>query len=286
MKSFFQVTLILFFQFFANSSTFAVEYGMASMFSDNFHGKKTASGELYDVNKMTAAHKSLPFGSKIKVTRMDNQQSIVVRINDRGPYLKGRVVELSRKAAREIGLSDGEVKVKIEVLTTEDDEAKPKPAPVVIEDEPEVKPKPKVTVKGDDKKKKMEVVAVPKPAEKEVAPPKAVAVKVVPPKKEEEGILKPGELIKVQVAKPDREGFGVQVASMEAYDAAMRKVGELEADYFKNILIFTDKNGAKPLYKIILGPFPDVTTAEAYKISAKKKKMTGFVINLRTMERP
>ncbi len=280
------VILVATFLIFANFSTFAVEYGMASMFSDNFHGKKTASGELYDVNKMTAAHKSLPFGSKIKITRMDNQQSIVVRINDRGPYLKGRVVELSRKAAREIGLSDGEVKVKIEVLTTEDDEAKPIPAPVVVEDEPEVKPKPKVTVKGDDKKKKIEPIAVPKPAEKEVTPPKAVVVKVTPKKEEEEGKLKPGELIKVQVAKPEREGFGVQVASLEAYDAAMRKVAELESDYFKNILIFTDKNGAKPLYKIILGPFPDVTTADAYKVSAKKKKMSGFVISLRTMERP
>ncbi len=280
----YKILFIVFFAITSFSNVYGVEYGMASMFSDNFHGKKTASGELYDMNKMTVAHKSLPFGSRIRVTRIDNKQSVIVRVNDRGPYLKGRVVELSKKAAREIGLTDGEVKVKVELISTDDDEDKPKPAPVVVE-EPEAKvpPKPIIIAKGgEDKKKKVETPA--KSIEKTEEAPKAVSVKTAP--KTDEGKLKPGELLKIQVAKPDREGFGVQVASLENYDAAMRKVAELEEDFYKNILIFTDKNGSKPLYKIILGPFPDVTTAETYKKSAKKKKLEGFVLNLRTMERP
>ena len=277
-----KIFLTYFFIITCLSATYAVEYGMASMFSDNFHGKKTASGELYDVNKMTCAHKSLPFGSRVRITRLDNKQSIVVRVNDRGPYTKGRITEISRKAAREIGLTDGEIKVKVELISTEDDEAKPKPAPVSIEEEPAKMPPKVVTIKGADKKPKpAEPKVLPKPAE---IAPKPVAVKPAP--KEDEGKLKVGDLMKIQVAKPDREGFGVQVASMANYDAAIKKIADLEEDFFKNILLFTDKNGEKPMYKIILGPFPDVTTAETYKKSAKKKKLDGFVLNLRTMERP
>ncbi len=276
-----KIFLTYLFVIFCLSASYAVEYGMTSMFSDNFHGKKTASGELYDVNKMTAAHKSLPFGSRIRITRLDNKQSIIVRVNDRGPYTKGRVVEISRKAAREIGLTEGEIKVKVELVSTEDDEAKPKPAPVVFEDEP-TKTVPKaVAIKTADKKPKPEVKPLPKPAE---IAPKPVAVKPAP--KEDEGKLKAGDLMKIQVAKPDREGFGVQVLSMANYDAAIKKIADLEEDFFKNILLFSDKTGEKPMYKIILGPFPDITTAETYKKSAKKKKLDGFVINLRTMDRP
>ena len=93
----FKIFLTYFFITYCLSVSYAVEYGMTSMFSDNFHGKKTASGELYDVNKMTAAHKSLPFGSRIRITRLDNKQSVIVRVNDRGPYTKGRVVERSEE---------------------------------------------------------------------------------------------------------------------------------------------------------------------------------------------
>ena len=232
---------------------------------------------------MTAAHKSLPFGSRIRITRLDNKQSVIVRVNDRGPYTKGRVVEISRKAAREIGLTEGEIKVKVELVSTEDDEAKPKIAPVIIEDEPSKTPPKAVVIKTADKKPKVaEPKALPKPAE---IAPKPVAVKPAA-KEEPEGKIKSGDLMKIQVAKPDREGFGVQIASMANYDAAIKKIGDLEEDFFKNILLFSDKTGEKPMYKIILGPFPDVTTAETYKKSAKKKKLDGFVINLRTMERP
>ena len=279
----FKIFLTYFFTTYCLSVSYAVEYGMTSMFSDNFHGKKTASGELYDINKMTAAHKSLPFGSRIRITRLDNKQSVIVRVNDRGPYTKGRVVEISRKAAREIGLTEGEIKVKVELVSTEDDEAKPKIAPVLIEDEPSKTPPKAVTIKTTDKKPKV-VESKPLPKPTEIAP-KPVAVKPAP-KEEPEGKMKVGELMKIQVAKPDREGFGVQVASMANYDAAIKKIGDLEEDFFKNILLFSDKTGEKPMYKIILGPFPDVTTAETYKKSAKKKKLDGFVINLRTMERP
>lgn len=94
-----------------------LETGYASFYADRFHGKKTASGESYNKNLFTAAHRSLPFGTMVKVTRVDNQKSVVVRVNDRGPFVKGRVIDLSRAAARQLGmLQPGTTMVKLEIL--------------------------------------------------------------------------------------------------------------------------------------------------------------------------
>ncbi|RLQ86857.1 septal ring lytic transglycosylase RlpA family protein [Notoacmeibacter ruber] len=77
--------------------------GKASWYGPGFHGKKTASGEAFNQNAMTAAHKTLPLGSKVRVTNERNGRSIVVRINDRGPYAHGRVLDLSKGAAAKLG---------------------------------------------------------------------------------------------------------------------------------------------------------------------------------------
>ncbi|MCP4347268.1 MAG: septal ring lytic transglycosylase RlpA family protein [Desulfobacterales bacterium] len=90
--------------------------GIASFYSNKLHGRRTASGELYDKNKFTAAHRSYPFGTMVRVTRPDNGKSVTVRINDRGPYRKGWVIDLSACAARKIDLLKlGKAKVRIEV---------------------------------------------------------------------------------------------------------------------------------------------------------------------------
>ena len=70
----------------------------ASYYAERFHGKRTASGKIYDMNKLTAAHKKLPFGTKVKVTNEKNGKSVVVEITDRGPFVKGREIDLSKKA--------------------------------------------------------------------------------------------------------------------------------------------------------------------------------------------
>ncbi len=95
----------------------AAEEGIAAYYSDVFQGKKTASGELYDKNKLTGSHKKLAFGSKVKVTNLTNNKSVMVTINDRGPYSKKRIIDLSRAAAEEIALIKvGITQVRIEVL--------------------------------------------------------------------------------------------------------------------------------------------------------------------------
>lgn len=81
-----------------------VQTGKASYYADKFHGRKTTSGELYDKRKFTAAHKTLPFNTLVKITSKKNSKSVIVRVNDRGPHVKDRVIDLSRVAAEKIDL--------------------------------------------------------------------------------------------------------------------------------------------------------------------------------------
>ncbi|MGB7932985.1 MAG: septal ring lytic transglycosylase RlpA family protein [Gammaproteobacteria bacterium] len=93
------------------------ETGMASYYANKFHHRKTASGERFDNNAMTAAHKTLPFGTEVKVTNLNNGESVTIRINDRGPFVKGRIIDLSRAAFSQIAdLNRGVAKVEIRVV--------------------------------------------------------------------------------------------------------------------------------------------------------------------------
>jgi rare lipoprotein A len=93
--------------------------GMASWYGPGFHGRRSASGEVFDQNAMTAAHRTLPFGTQVRVTNLNNGRQVVVRINDRGPFTGGRVIDLSAAAASSIGLrSSGVGRVQLEVLST------------------------------------------------------------------------------------------------------------------------------------------------------------------------
>jgi rare lipoprotein A len=95
----------------------AVEKGIASWYGEPYHGRRTASGEVYDMHRVSAAHRTLPFGTLVRVTRRDTGQSVEVRINDRGPFIEGRIIDLSYGAARRIDLDvDGIAPVKVEVL--------------------------------------------------------------------------------------------------------------------------------------------------------------------------
>jgi rare lipoprotein A len=93
---------------------FVTQTGKASYYSDNLSGSKTANGEHYKPSELTAAHKKLPFGTKVTVTNLSNGKSVTVRVNDRGPYVSGRIIDLSKAAAKELGMVNaGVAKVKI-----------------------------------------------------------------------------------------------------------------------------------------------------------------------------
>lgn len=91
--------------------------GPASWYGGKFHGRRTANGERFDMNEMTAAHRSLPFGTRVRVTNERNGRSVVVRINDRGPFVGNRIIDLSRGAAAAVGMvRTGVAPVRVEVL--------------------------------------------------------------------------------------------------------------------------------------------------------------------------
>ncbi len=246
------------------------ELGLASFYSDLFQGKPTASGELYDKNKMTAAHKTLPFGTTIKVTRLDNGKSVKVTVNDRGPYISGRIVELSRAAAEKIDLvRDGVTRVKVEVVS---DETSGKEA--VTSSKPSPGKKEAVTAKGGQTK------TAKKAEKKSPTKPKAVAVKSATSGKGKSSTST--GLYEVSLKREDMKGFGVQVAAFKSEDAMFKKVEELKSQWFDKVLVSVaeSKDGSK-LYKIILGSFATKNEAEEYKKNLKKnKKMDGFVVDL------
>lgn len=100
-----------------------VETGIASYYADEFHGRPTASGETYDMYGISAAHKTLPFGTVVRVKNLDNGKSLNVRINDRGPFIRGRIIDLSYGAAKTVGLIvPGTARVRIEVISWGEDE--------------------------------------------------------------------------------------------------------------------------------------------------------------------
>ncbi len=91
--------------------------GVASWYGKSHHGKTTANGEKFDMEALTAAHRTLPFGTIVKVTNLSNNRSVNVRINDRGPYVAGRIIDLSARAARDLGIADdGVARVRLEQL--------------------------------------------------------------------------------------------------------------------------------------------------------------------------
>ncbi|HEY9008162.1 MAG TPA: septal ring lytic transglycosylase RlpA family protein [Ohtaekwangia sp.] len=112
-----RIFFTLFFYFLLIASFAQVQTGKASFYADKFDGVTTASGEKYRHNKLTGAHKTLPFGTKVRVTNLANNKSVEVTINDRGPWVEGRIIDLSRKAAEELGFTNkGVADVKLEIV--------------------------------------------------------------------------------------------------------------------------------------------------------------------------
>lgn len=144
MRKRFKLSCILLFVSFnyVVSQTLYETEGFASYYSEEFHGRKTASGEIYDMNKFTCAHPYLPFDTWLKVTNVANQKSVLVRVNDRGPFLRNRIIDLSYAAAKQLGmLGPGSIYVKLEIVNPPNPQQKPmieepvQTVPEITEDE-------------------------------------------------------------------------------------------------------------------------------------------------------
>ena len=253
----------------------AQEFGYASYYADKYHGRSTASGDKYDKTKYTAAHKTLPFGTVVKVTRIDNQKSVIVTVNDRGPYAQDRIIDLSRIAAQDIGLiQDGIANVKVEVLD------KNKEKEVAAAKSPTTKKtstkKPKEPKRATEAKKSTSSTS--SSSAKKLS--KSSSAKLI---NQNTGNI--SGLYQVHIERPKSLGYSVQVAHYGDYNNAMNHVGELKDKWFNDVFVYSYTEKGKAKYKVFIGNFEDQAKADAYRKSLKSKyKLDGFVVDLNTIE--
>jgi rare lipoprotein A len=221
------------------------ELGVASFYDDKFEGRVTASGQTFSQSKLTAAHRTLPFGSVVKVINLVNNLSVEVTINDRGPFVSDRIIDLSKSAAKKIGfIGDGTIRVKLEVVSIPD--------------------------ANDQKTEKKELT-------------QSVQKEKVEIKKEEkqqeiyEGINP--EYYKIQSQSIDPKGFGIQVASYQEAANLVKRCAEISTQISKDVIIQVAGNSDAKVYRIIIGPFE--TREEAENFNQKLNDFKGsFVIRL------
>ncbi len=265
------------------------EYGKVGYYSDALHGRKTSSGEIYDKNALTCAHKSLPFGTLVRITRLDNKLSVVVRVNDRGPYRDGYVIEVSRRGAEELDLIKvGSAKVKVEVIEKPVEEERSTLVP------PSQTSKPATNVANDARPAQYSTSSTAKPtaatkgvtnskpttAAKTAAPSTADATKLPSAKTANT----PSELYQIDLQKPPKQGFGVQVTTLYNAPNVFPEIAKLQKIWPGKVLLTMQpmpEATENTIYKLILGPVTDRPTAEKLRKEAIKKGYSKcFVVDL------
>ncbi len=293
------------------------EYGLASYYGDEFDGRATAYGETYHKEAFTAAHKKYPKGTMLKVTRIDNNKSVTVRVNDKGPFVKGRIIDLSRAAAEKIGLIDAgvaEVKIKVVGKKSQSEIAKAKKTKVTAAKEEVIE-----TPKGyaDDYDMAAQERAAKEKAAKEkekAAKLKAIKERQARKKKaatvherideinrkkaaaEKKKSAKPAPKAKANVKKRNEKkgtvngvykvtngedapsGYTVQIFSTGSHNLMEEEIVKLKAKWFKGFILSVEEHKGNAKFNVSLKHFDKLAAAKNYKKNlAKKYKINGFV---------
>ncbi len=234
------------------------ETGIASWYGEKFHGRKTANGEIYNMNDLTAAHKTLPLPSWVEVTNLDNGRKIKFRLNDRGPYAKGRIIDISRQGAQLLGFKDqGIAKVRVKILADESRQVaalmrgeatiQEFGSPITVDSLPKdsvntesLAPPPGATV-----------------AETEALPPQQV---VVASNAEPEALQLPSNDITVESVPVGPTNIYIQAGSFTNYENALRAKSILsqitETEISQILVNNTD------FFRVRIGPLPSVEQAD------------------------
>ena len=222
--------------------------GMASYYADQFNGRKTASGEIFDNNKMTAAHRTLRFGTMIKVTNLNNNKSVLVRVNDRGPYAHNRLIDLSKNAASQIGMVlSGTARVRVEVVENG------KVAETLV--------KPKEKNKSD------------KP---NVLVPKDTLKDKIANQSEDDNYLT-GNSYSSWGTKKEPRGYGVQVGSYGDVGNARDLCKALAKEKYEDSYIQVGWSDGKKVFRVLVGEYYDKAEADAFAEKLKKANHEGYV---------
>jgi len=230
------------------------EIGLASFYADKFDGRITASGAIFDQNKMTAAHRTLPFGSKVKVININNRKSVIVEINDRGPFVKDRVIDLSKAAATKLGfINNGVAQVKVEVISLGESKTK--------------------FSSNSDKSDTKTIAVTPKEKTNE-GTSKSHTIATDDLKNHSES-----EYYKVQSEIIEPQGFGIQIASYQEGANLMRQINDIKKSVKKDIIIKVGDSNGKKVYRVIVGSFASRDQATEYNKKLTKIYKGSFVVS-------
>jgi rare lipoprotein A len=246
--------------------------GIASWYGPGFHTKATANGEDYNENELTAAHQTLPMPSLVRVTNLENGRSIVVRINDRGPFVPGRIIDMSRRGAQLLGFDQkGTAKVRVEILAEESRAiaaaamnaggtqvaGSPDGGPV-----PQAAPRPTVTVEGAP-------LPPPRPAPaRTVAAPVTVAGSTT-----DDGRFMPAPVVEQKPVPPGPQRIYVQAGSFTIYDNANKLRARLNSISPTNIS--SAMVGDTQFFRVRVGPFDNVDRADQVLSQVLQTGTTG-----------
>lgn len=279
------IVTILMFSFFANFAQ--TEFGVASFYGIEFNGKPTASGEIYSQNKLTAAHKTLPLGTVVKVTNAQNNKSVFVKINDRGPFVKGRVIDLSTKAAELLGYRNkGTCYVKIEIVKPDQTPADLLSASIDIAKENGIG---KIdSTSGNDTLSDLKTnTAVNKEVITTTSNNKATAVPVnnmpQPAIEIKEansyGIKNKSAYFVITNLDKNKLGFyGLQLGVFSDPSVIFPMIADLESLYHENVAIQQAEVDGKTVYKLLVGKFQNRAYADALKLLVSQKYKDAFVV--------
>lgn len=254
MKTFIFTTLIALIHF---STCFGqVQTGKASFYADKFEGRPTASGEIYKHNLSTAAHRKLPFGTKVKVTNLKNNKTAIVKINDRGPFIRGRIIDLSRSVAQSLNILDsGVTDVRIEVL----DVNTPTSSPTAEYTSERI----------SDREERIEESTSKVDNDKPVYNPESKTASTE---------IKEFYELNIDEITPDY--YGVQIASFQESDNLLRLSNRLKVSYNSKVLIQVKSFEGKKVYTVILGQFNNRRAAENFRNKLQDKYPDSFIVDM------
>ncbi|WP_394906369.1 septal ring lytic transglycosylase RlpA family protein [uncultured Mesonia sp.] len=245
-----RVLILLGFLLFGLNSFAQVQTGKASFYADKFEGRRTANGEKYTHTKATAAHRNLPFGTHLKVTNLANNMAIVVRVNDRGPFVKDRIIDLSKSAATQLGFIDeGVTDVAIEVIDQQDARVT---APIVA---------------SNDEPVKME----------EIESAVTNTSKVIDTSDKVEAL----EFYELSIKRVQPDWYGVQIGSFQELANLIRLAENLKASYQKNVVVQVKTIQEVKVYTLVLGEFSQRDKAERFRDKVQKKYPGSFIVDFK-----
>lgn len=257
-----------------------IEYGTASHYGGGFNGRPTASGEIYSDKKLTAAHKTLPLGTVLKVTNLHNNKSVYVKINDRGPYIKGRILDLSTKAADLLGYRNkGTTKVKYEVITEEN-----VPSDLIaasnniasqngIEAIDSTNTEANIAIPIGKKTTTSEETSTAK--EKQPQPQPCTEIK----DSNSNGITNRNTYAIITRVDKSKKGFyGLQIGVFSDMNSIFTLINELESKYGQSLLVEQSELNGKSVFKVFIGKYQNRAYADALKSSLSDKYAEAFVV--------